>query len=267
MRGQPDAHRVVCPSTTPKRPVGAPEAGMKPVVFNHKAHEASVDSCRTCHHVRIESCTVCHHRRRQQGRQLREAGRRHAREDLGQQLRGLPSADRDAEEGMCRLPRGGSGHARRFLCHLPQGREGHYLRPDSPTVPPSISRRNSLPTSQPRIWPPSPLRRSLSRPFECLSPWTIGALSNDFEPSVFPHRKIYEALVRVPPTAGLPPRSIRRRRPCVPRATTTALRGSEDPPKCASCHGIEADKMATSVNNAFAQGCVSSTVHGLPRFG
>ena len=59
MRGQPDA-TVLLPVNNAKRPVGAPEAGMKPVVFNHKAHEASVDSCRTCHHVRIESCTVCH---------------------------------------------------------------------------------------------------------------------------------------------------------------------------------------------------------------
>ena len=33
---------------------------MKPVVFNHKAHEASVDSCRTCHHVPHRTYTVCH---------------------------------------------------------------------------------------------------------------------------------------------------------------------------------------------------------------
>ena len=59
MRGQPDA-TVLLPVNNAKRPVGAPEAGTKPVVVNHKAHEASVDSCRTCHHVRIESCTVCH---------------------------------------------------------------------------------------------------------------------------------------------------------------------------------------------------------------
>lgn len=32
---------------------------------------------------------------------------------------------------------------------------------------------------------------------------TIGALSNDFEPSVFPHRKIYEALVKGAADSGL----------------------------------------------------------------
>lgn len=33
---------------------------MKAVAFNHKAHEVSVDSCKTCHHQTLKKCNDCH---------------------------------------------------------------------------------------------------------------------------------------------------------------------------------------------------------------
>ena len=92
---------------------------------------------------------------------------------------------------------------------------------------------------------------------------TIGALSNDFEPSVFPHRKIYEALVKGAADSGLA--SAFHTSPtamCAACHHNSPIADLKTPPKCASCHGIEADKMATSVNKpslkaAYHQQCMA----------
>jgi hypothetical protein len=56
MRGQPDA--------TIMFPVSGkgvtPAAAMKPVLFDHKAHEDKIPGCRSCHHARIGACGTCH---------------------------------------------------------------------------------------------------------------------------------------------------------------------------------------------------------------
>lgn len=92
---------------------------------------------------------------------------------------------------------------------------------------------------------------------------TIGALSNDFEPSVFPHRKIYEALVKGAADSGLA--SAFHTSPtamCAACHHNSPIADLKTPPKCASCHGIEADKMAVSVNKpslkaAYHQQCMA----------
>ncbi len=57
-RGQPDAALIlpVPGKDAPREMKGT----MKPVAFDHKAHEAKANDCRTCHHVRIDTCTACH---------------------------------------------------------------------------------------------------------------------------------------------------------------------------------------------------------------
>ncbi|MDR2696283.1 MAG: cytochrome c family protein, partial [Deltaproteobacteria bacterium] len=56
MRGQPDATLMF-----PVSGKGAtPAAAMKPVLFDHKAHEGKIPGCRSCHHARIGACGSCH---------------------------------------------------------------------------------------------------------------------------------------------------------------------------------------------------------------
>ena len=92
---------------------------------------------------------------------------------------------------------------------------------------------------------------------------TIGVLSNDFEPCVFPHRKIYEALVKGAGESGLAaafhtsPTSM-----CAACHHNSPVEGLKTPPKCASCHGIQADKMAADANKpslkaAYHQQCMA----------
>jgi len=39
---------------------GAKPLAMSPAVFNHKAHEKNVDTCRSCHHKGMQACNTCH---------------------------------------------------------------------------------------------------------------------------------------------------------------------------------------------------------------
>jgi len=44
-----------------EKPVeGMKPLAMSPAVFNHKLHEKNVESCRTCHHKGIQACNKCH---------------------------------------------------------------------------------------------------------------------------------------------------------------------------------------------------------------
>ncbi len=57
-RGQPDI--VLIKNTDPDKPLPKQLPRMKQVAFNHKAHEASNDTCRACHHAALNSCVACH---------------------------------------------------------------------------------------------------------------------------------------------------------------------------------------------------------------
>jgi len=39
---------------------GQKPLAMSPAVFNHKAHEKNVDTCRSCHHKELKACNTCH---------------------------------------------------------------------------------------------------------------------------------------------------------------------------------------------------------------
>lgn len=261
MRGQPDA-TVLLPVNNAKRPVGAPEAGMKPVVFNHKAHEASVDSCRTCHHVRIESCTVCHTvDGNKDGSFVKLADAMHA-----------PASDSSCvgchkQTVMTKKECAGCHGAVPVMapgscatCHkdvkgitAAQIADGSAFELSKEQLA-DIAAQNVA--EEPK--PVKPLD-----PAEVPETVTIGVLSHDFEPSVFPHRKIYEALVKGTGENGLAaafhtsPLSM-----CAACHHNSPVADLKTPPKCASCHGIQADKMAASVNKpslkaAYHQQCMA----------
>lgn len=55
-RGQPDLTLMSI-----EKPVeGMKPLAMSPAVFNHKAHEKNVDTCRSCHHKELKACNKCH---------------------------------------------------------------------------------------------------------------------------------------------------------------------------------------------------------------
>ncbi len=260
MRGQPDA-TVLLPVGS-KRPVGAPEAGMKPVVFNHKAHEASVDSCRTCHHVRIESCTVCHTvEGNKDGNFVKLADAMHAKDSASScvgchQQTATTKKECAGCHGMVPVMPADSC----ATCHKDvkgitsaQIADGSAFKLSKEQLA-DIAAMNVA--AQPA--PEKPVSAA-----DVPETVTIGALSNDFEPSVFPHRKIYEALVKGAADNGLAAAFHKSSTSmCAACHHNSPVADLKNPPKCASCHGIEADKMPTSVNKpslkaAYHQQCMA----------
>ena len=55
MRGQADA--ILMMPTPEKAEI---KSMMRPVSFNHKFHESMTSDCRTCHHKKIAACSTCH---------------------------------------------------------------------------------------------------------------------------------------------------------------------------------------------------------------
>lgn len=55
-RNQPDLTII----SIEKPAEGQKPLAMTPAVFNHKAHEKNVDTCRSCHHKGMQACNKCH---------------------------------------------------------------------------------------------------------------------------------------------------------------------------------------------------------------
>ena len=261
MRGQPDA-TVLLPVNNAKRPVGAPEAGMKPVVFNHKAHEASVDSCRTCHHVRIESCTVCHTvDGNKDGNFVKLADAMHSKTSdsscvgCHQQTVMQKKECAGCHGAVPVMPADSCATCHKDVKGITSAQIADGSAFDLTKEQLADIAAKDL-AAQPAPVKPFPA-------VEVPETVTIGALSNDFEPSVFPHRKIYEALVKGAADSGLA--SAFHTSPtamCAACHHNSPIADLKTPPKCASCHGIEADKMAVSVNKpslkaAYHQQCMA----------
>lgn len=57
-RGQPDLTLIT--ATLDKPEDGTRQTFLPPVAFNHKLHETQADNCRVCHHKDMQSCNKCH---------------------------------------------------------------------------------------------------------------------------------------------------------------------------------------------------------------
>jgi len=59
-RNQPDNVLITGYGDQAKLSENLVNASMNPVAFNHKIHESSVESCKSCHHESLKGCRDCH---------------------------------------------------------------------------------------------------------------------------------------------------------------------------------------------------------------
>lgn len=266
MRGQPDA-TVLLPVVSSengesKRSVSDAGAGMSPVVFNHKAHEAATDSCRVCHHVRISACSDCHTvGGTKEGNFVTLSASMHD-----------PSSDRSCvgchQQQIMQKPECAGCHRSVPLmtpgscasCHkdvkgisAARVADGSAFKMTDAQLA-AVAEANIV---------DQPAPATALSPADIPDTVTIGSLSNEFEPSVMPHRKIYEALQKGIGDSGMaaafhtsPTATCAACHHHSPEATLTA------PPKCGSCHGLQADKQAVeddrpSLKAAYHQQCMA----------
>ena len=259
-RGQPDAIVMSPRNADGKRVL---DSGTKPVVFNHKQHEASADSCRVCHHVKIASCSECH---TQQGT---PEGKLITLEQAMHTVKASQSCIGCHQQKIQSNPKCAGCHGSIpvmteqscTVCHasVPALDAAHLA--DAPAAGDRLEEQLGAVAKQ-HLAEKAAAIKPLS-PSEMPETVTIGSLSNEFGPSVFPHRKIYEALLSGTADSNLAsafhttPTTL-----CAACHHNSPQSGLMTPPACASCHAAQADKKAVEANKpslkaAYHQQCMA----------
>ena len=226
----------------------SPGPAMPPVVFDHKRHEAATDNCITCHHKTLQKCSSCHTPQGSPtGKNVTEATAMH-----------MPASERSCvgchEARKTKAPECASCHGGMpakaqptcASCHVPlDGAKPSQADPRMRLMPPGAEPR-MLPGKMTEYAARMAMKDRSSTPAPVFSgvpeKVAIGGLSDEFEPSVFPHKAIIEKL-----TAG-----IAENAPGMmwfhssPNTLCASCHHnsppSATPPTCASCHakGIDA---------------------------
>ncbi|CAK7035894.1 MAG: High-molecular-weight cytochrome c [Desulfovibrio sp.] len=248
----------------------APQTSMPPVAFNHKNHETTVDSCISCHHNTLQKCSSCHTPTGSaKGGNVTLALSMHAI-DSNRSCMGCHESRKTAkpECAGCHaiMPRAKTAQSNCQSCHTPANVSGAkqlypprmpVIHGPGPALPPG-----ALPVAgPPAVAPPPPPgtleREALAKAPESIS---IGILANEFEPSVFPHKRVVESLI-----AGLevtsPGMMTFHSEPyslcasCHHNSRPTAT-----PASCATCHSKATPKTpdgGTPLRTAYHQQCMS----------
>jgi len=202
---------------------------MNPVPFNHKAHETYNDTCRVCHHAEMTSCSECHviggsekgnyinlqksfHLLRSEQSCL-GCHEYQQREKACVGCHGFLPKDRRMDTASCET------------CHItpPSGIMPEELRPDNKVLAEQML-KDREPATQ--VYPQEDIPEVVK----------IGELSNLYEPAVFPHRKIFNALYK-----GIKDNRLAGYFHDNPGTLCQGCHHnsppSKKPPKCGSCHG------------------------------
>lgn len=226
--GQPDTILPGAPPDTANRDLPLQQQpSVAPVVFDHKLHEASVDTCRTCHMPTGKgagvatvsmhkadaafSCMSCHNERKM--------------------------AKADCAGCHALMPKTKATEARCESCHKPV-KSGAVHPPES-----ALQSAGYLPMASPpmKAPPQAPAKRdagarekaALENAPESIS---IGTLAKEYEPSVFPHKRVVESLISgmehsYPGMAAFHSAPYALCASCHHNSPPSAT-----PPSCASCH-------------------------------
>ena len=262
MRGQPDAVVMLPVDGEGKYSLTAADgSGMKPVLFNHKAHEGVTDSCRVCHHTQIAACSVCH---------TLDGSEASHFVTLSQAMHD-PASDRSCvgchqkeiasrkECAGCHGSLSAMSQQSCAVCHveikdLPAALDGAGSEKDVKERLAAVAAETFAAKPAGAI-PVSP---------QDVPEWVeIGTLSKEYAPAHFPHRKIYEALLNGTAENGMaaafhasPTTLCAACHHHVPQADLMS------PPKCASCHGSQGNQVVESsgrpnLRAAYHQQCMA----------
>jgi len=251
-RGQPD-FAMVRPAVAEAAPMvdgkpAAPYAGMSPVPFDHKYHEAKNETCVSCHHAALTSCSArCHTPAgaREGGFVTLEAAMHKV--DAGQSCAGChATAQKKPECAGCHdaMAKGATNVSQCGSCHATP--EGDL----KDAVAAMMARPAGKDAAAAEAGLASKLlagKREATATFpidDIPQTVTLGSLAKDYEPSVLPHRKIVLSMLE-----GLKDSRLAG----AFHATDAALcqgchhnsPASKTPPRCGNCHPAVESTAAT----------------------
>ena len=200
---------------------------MDGVAFNHIAHEGAVDSCRTCHHSSLKSCRDCH--------TTDGGGAEGGFVSLAQAMHKVDTTRScvGCHYEAVQSPNCAGCHAMMPVQDKKDDQSCktcHALSPETVSgsdaeamVQKTIMERTENYTKVPRDKIPETVE--------------IGILSNEYMPSIFPHRKVVEAIFeRVEDSAMANVFHTDQAGLCMGCHHNSPK--TLDPPSCASCHSV-----------------------------
>ena len=248
MRGQPDKAILLGEKG---QKMWAPEnGGMKAVLFDHKAHEAQTETCKTCHTGGIEAASTA-------GLASMFANPHSPVDDAScvgchtsivnqvQDCAGCHGGMQPLQKDSC------------SVCHVDVAGLGELLQ-STPANMDLKAQLGELASAAVKPAPAKPLD-----PQEIPEVVEIGTLSNEYAPSQFPHRQIYAALLKGVEDNGLA---------AAFHGTPTTMCGAchhnvpqadvATPPKCSSCHMDKGNQTADAfgmptLRAAYHQQCMA----------
>jgi hypothetical protein len=248
-RNQPDV--VLVKNGEESKPGTQWPKAMNPVPFDHRSHEAYNTSCKVCHHASLQSCSSCHtNAGTKAGDQVKLAQAMHSTASAASCIGCHQQQQKAPECAGCHdflskpANRQDASCASCHMSPLPA-----YVNPANPQetmdVAADLVQARDL---EAKIFAAGKIPETV----------TIGKLSDRFEPAVFPHGKIVQALVaktRDSKLAGY-----------FHGAPGTMCQGchhnsppAEKQPACSSCHGKTidvADAFRPGLVGAYHQQCI-----------
>lgn len=220
-RNQPD---VIAIATGWKNGGKADPNFMNGVAFNHEFHESKTESCKVCHHETLKKCSDCHSI------------------DGGDVNGGYVSL----EQAMHKTDTTRSCVGCHTQTTTSRDCAGcHAVMPKASNNTNSCETCHSLTTGQLAAMEPEPVAKNalaaLDERYRAVpvdkipENISIGILSNDYEPSHFPHRKVVQSIIKRAETSEMA-RSFHGDQAGLCMGCHHNSPKTLEPPKCASCH-------------------------------
>ena len=241
-RNQPDAVLMFAVSEKQEKQQGS----MLPVSFNHKFHEGAVPSCSSCHHKKIAACSSCHTvEGKEDGGFVSLEKAMHSTSSKVSCVGCHNQVVQKPECAGCHgsMPNTLSKNSCASCHELPSGMSVEQATPLKLAKMEKEERANiAAATIAERN------ERIVAGVAEEDIPEkvTIGILSNEFEPSEFPHRKIVNTLAAKSGESKLA-RAFHTQSTTLCQSCHHNSPASKTPPRCVSCHAIDPQKAVEGV--------------------
>ena len=248
-RNQPDVVLVKTGEET--LPAEARQSAMVPVPFDHQSHEKANNSCKVCHHASLQSCSDCHtNAGKTEGGDVKLAQAMHLTTSQTSCIGCHQEKQKSPQCAGCHTFTGKTDKPDDQSCKachmspLPA-----YVNPANPEETADVAAD---------LLQARDLEAKTFAADRIPEKVTIGRLSNRFEPAVFPHGKIVNALfdkTRDSRLAGY----FHSEKGTLCQGCHHNSPPAEKPPVCSSCHGktVEgSDAFRPGLVGAYHQQCI-----------
>lgn len=267
MRGQPNA-TILVPIASDGSIKPSPDGklgGLAPVFFNHAKHEAVTENCSTCHHKQISACTDCH------TVEGKPEGQFKTLSDISHKKCVSCHQDYIMQKTECAgchtsLNKPLEVSSSCTVCHQPLESLGSdvQITAGTPIDKKALAKIGEAVLAAHMVKDSLAPQRAMNLDeLDIPNEVKIDVLSNKYDPSILPHRKIIESLQK-----DMNQHSLAETFHSSTLATCAAchhhspIETLNRPPKCVSCHSAQADKLEVTENRpslkaAYHQQCMN----------